>query len=144
MTTPLPPSPRRARLEVTLSNTFELWLAFAGVLSAIGFILNPEIRGLTAAGSVDHTFAWTWTLLYAAGSVGVVWGLVKLDDRIEIAGLILFVVATLVNGIAILQVRGLGSAGAYVALQYLGLSAASVVRIRNLLQLRKKMNPPKA
>lgn len=139
--TPLPPSPRRARLEATLSSAFELSIAFAGVLAALQFLFYPEVRALTAGGTINTTFSWTWTMLYLLGSTGILIGLLKLDDRIEIAGLILFAVAVLVNGTTILQVRGWQSGGAYAALQYLALAVASIVRIRNLLKLRQKLRP---
>lgn len=141
---PLPPSPRRARLEATLSNSFELWLAFAGVLSALNFALTPASRAMTTVGGINPTFAWTWTILYAVGSIGILIGLIKLDDRIEVAGLILFAVATMVNATTIIQVRGFDSGSTYVALQFGGLFVASTVRIRNIFKLRKQMHPSRA
>lgn len=118
-----------------LAHGFEVAFAIAGFCTALQFILDQEVRAQTAVGALGALFAWSWTILFLIGSTGILVGMYRLEDRIELAGLSCFSAAALVNAASIIQVRGLQ--GVYVALVFLAFVGGSLTRIHLLLALRR-------
>jgi hypothetical protein len=120
---------------MVLAHGFELFVAVAALLTALQFITDPTARMQAAVGSIGETFAWGWTILYMLGSLGVIGGLLRPDDRWELAGLMSFSAAALVNAASLFQVRG--ASGGYVALTFLAFVFGAATRIHLLLTLRR-------
>lgn len=125
-------SPRKSFL---IAHGFEVCFAIAGLVTALQFIIEPEVRAAVAIGDLGTFFAWFWTALYLIGSVGILVGLTRVDDRVELAGLTNFAVAAFVNAVVLLQTRG--THGVYVSVIFAAFAGGSVARIYLLLALRR-------
>jgi hypothetical protein len=132
-----PMNQRNHRRTLFLANSFEACIAIGGFFGALLLILFPGVRDESAAGVIGFTFATQWAILYLIGSLAIIIGLWRAEDRFEIVGLLIFASATFVNAISLIQVKGFPSAGTYISFQYIGFTVGCLMRIFLLLRLRR-------
>lgn len=103
---------RRWALTYVLANAFEFWIALTALAAAVTFVLDPAALADSSVGQQAGAYAWMWNALYFFGSGGVLLGLLLPSPRQELAGLALLSAAALVNGVAVIVVRGATGAAA--------------------------------
>lgn len=126
---------RRPRKTFLQAHSFEVAIAFAALLTSLQFIFDPSVRAETTIGSLGTTSSWMWAVLYLFGAVGILWGMLGMSDRIEIAGLSCFTAACLVNAFGLWQIRG--DRAVYIAITFLALAIGGWFRIVLLLKLKR-------
>lgn len=126
---------RNPRKTFLIAHGFEAAIAVAGLVTSVQFILDEQIRVQTAVGQTGTLFAWCWTILYLAGSLGILAGLTRPEDRLEIAGLCCFGGACITQSATLVTQRG--DQAIYVALVYAAICCGAVSRIYLLLALRR-------
>lgn len=108
-------------------NVFEMWVALAGVISGLVFLISPSSIDKNAlAQTIGSNLSAIWTLSYFAAGLIIWYGLLRPSPRWEIAGLYLLGGATAINGLAISSIFGLR--GVPTAATLLALTVASWLR----------------
>jgi hypothetical protein len=136
LSTKTAPDRRSLRRAFLLGNSFEFLLAFAAVLTAIGFLTDPASVRASAVADAGGWIVIVWALLYGAGGVFIFVGLWRPFPSVELAGLSMFGSATLIDSVALFAERG--GAGYRVALTYLAVACASAARARMIWLLTRR------
>lgn len=99
--------------------------------AAIGGIVYVAVPGILAESSLGVVLPWWlgrgWALFYTLGGSLVVFGILKMDARYEVTGLIAMSACYLIYGYVVFVNRGLG-AGAVAASVFLGLALGTAAR----------------
>ena len=138
-----------ARLEASfrgrnaLLNVFEMWVAFAGVVSGIVFFYAPaSIDNNSLSQIVGYWLSAAWNISYFIAGLMIWFGLLRPSPRWETAGLFLLGGATGVQAIAIDSIFGLRGAATATTLFALTVAAwwrASYV-VRTAVKLAEERN----
>lgn len=94
------PNRRHAVRSYLIANTFEWALAGQALLTAIVFFTHPHDPN-TAVAATGETLGYVWNILYTAGALAIVAGMLCLSPRVEASGLVLLVAALTVNVVAV-------------------------------------------
>lgn len=125
----------KARLQ---HNAFEVWVAFAAILTSVSFLLAPEAARQTPIGIALARFAWTWTYGYGIAGVLLLFGLWRGKANVEVAGLCLLSAALLMNALAGIA---LAWPAAFVStIVYLSCACASVTRVVVISQHSRQLS----
>lgn len=119
-----------ARRAYAYANVFELLIAFFSLLAAVSFALNPAERRATAVGQTLAPYDWLWNIGYGLAGLLIVWGVLRIRPRIEVAGLALLAGFVGINATAVIAVGGLR--GWYTLGTYVSVIAACFIRARVL------------
>lgn len=126
---------RRFRSSYMRANAFELWIALAAALTGITFLVEPAALSNSVVAENTGWLGYAWGGLYAAGGIFTVAGLALPSIRIELAGLSLLGSMALIDGMALLLVRG--PAGIRIAMLYLALPVAAAMRAQLVARLAR-------
>lgn len=118
---------KQIRTALLIANIWELFVCGLSTFASLNYFLNPVNLSDSSVGHIGFPDV-AWNGLYGVGAVLVVTGLVKLSPRLEAAGLSLFASSVLIQILAIIHYRGLGSSSGTIAI-LLGFAAAAIVRI---------------
>lgn len=124
---------RRHWRNYVLANLFEAMLSLAAIASGISTITRPEdvVDGTALERQLGY-LAIAWGVLYLLGGVAVLVGLVRVDVRIEVAGLSVLAGVITANALALVT---LGPAAIVATLFYLGWAGACAARVWRLVHL---------
>lgn len=82
-------------------NIFEALVALLGVVSAVSYAVGPSIFRDTVVHQTIGNWAYIWLFMYGTSGVAILYGLIRINTRVEAAGLIVFGTGTIINGIAL-------------------------------------------
>lgn len=105
---------------------FETAIAFAAMFSAVVYLIDPSPVGKSALGHVAQELLPVWEVLYAAGGLMILAGLIGRSLRLEVAGLSLLIAAISIQAFAIIDFAG--TQGIVSAATFAALAAACVGR----------------
>lgn len=128
---------RPARSEVkayALANVFALWLGAALIVGGIVFLAIPKIRNGSSVTQTVGWLDWAWSMSYLVAGVFVVWGILSISLRLEVAGKTLLATTIAIQATATLHYRG--SIAVPGALISYGLAAACLIRVYVLVHAR--------
>jgi hypothetical protein len=97
---------RRARFAV---NSFEALIAWLCLLTAVGFWVTPDLPGQTPVGRLIGDAGYAWVSCLFSSSVGILAGLWRGSVPLEVAGIVLLVVALVIQIVALYVVAGFAS-----------------------------------
>lgn len=118
------PEDRRFRHRYWLMAGIELWIAFASVLAAVGYFIEPaSLHDLSLGKAIPGLIA-LWNAGYLIGAASVVAGILGLRPSIEVLGLGIYSAAALANGAAVVAVHGVGGGASSATLFGFAVGAA--------------------
>lgn len=120
-------------LGYTSKAPFEAAIAFATVIAAGIYLVNPEAVSRTAVGHTAQQLLPYWEALYLAGGLMVLYGLVRLSLRMEASGLFLLAAALAINALSIIDFSGM--TGIASAATFAALVVACGMRVAFLMRL---------
>lgn len=121
------PSDRRTyRRTYASANSFELMLSVSAIIAGVSGIVSQDAAADSALGDVFGRIAIAWSVAYIVSGLGALYGLLRIDQRVEIMSLLVLGGAIAGNAVALVGVRGW--MGAPSAAFYLGWAAACALR----------------
>lgn len=117
---------RRLKADYLLANVFEAATGLAAAAGGVGYFFDEHSLLDASIGQGLQSLAGAWSILYFAGGVMILLGLVRGSLRVELAGLCLFLPAALTEGATIALFAG--SKGSAPGALFLGLAVAAVFR----------------
>ena len=121
-----------ARKYSVYRNAWALWIGILSVFTGVYYLVDPEaLLRSNALAETLKTWAYAWNILYLIGGLGIVYGLLKPNRSIDVAGLAFFAGAVIINAVAVMTVRG--PAGASGAVLF-GFAIAAIMRLRAVLK----------
>jgi GAF domain-containing protein len=133
----------RKRLIVLLLTPFEAAIAFAAALAGAVGLIDPSGLSNSALGHSAQELLPVWEALYFTAGSLILIALLMRSLRLEVAGLLLFIAAVVLQAAAILDfagVQGVTSAATFIALALAcaGRAWVLVSRWRHWHQLRRE------
>lgn len=119
----------RPRVLRVIPRAFEAATAIAFITVAVAFFTNPHATLVRSpVGRTVQPFDYLWNAFYLAGGLGIIFGLLENDRRVEMGGLTVLATGLLTDAVAVAILNFDPRFCAYLA--FAGASIARIVHIQ--------------
>jgi phosphatidylserine synthase len=118
--------PCKVILNRLMSTPFEAWVATLAVVSCITFLADANALEQSSVGQVFHPWDWVWNVGFGVSGVLTLIGVIKVWQRLEIAGLTGVAISSVIQFVSIWSVRGVP--GTTAICTYIGIVLACLGR----------------